>query len=469
MKPIYIKIVLLVCVLFTTNLSLKADHIVGSDITYTCGDTVGVYNIIFNFYRDCNGCYVLGQSPRCGTTENCASSLTAPTSLKVSCISGAAPSSVGNISLTRTGIVDITPTCKNDKSRCEQPCNGSFPFGIEKHTFEGIIDLRSSLNSGCCDFEISALLYVRSADITTGQQQQTFYTSCEINACQAPCNSSPTLTNDPVAILCCNQPYSFNNGAIDLTDRDSISYSFAKAYRNQGSECTYGGTRTYLDPIATYYPGSLSWPYCNPNASPPIGTCLDPLTGDIIFTPVNCSEVAVVVIQMIEWRKDTAGIYKIIGTTRRDMQFIVMSCPDNNPPVINGPYSYNVCEGAQLCFNVTATDAVFTPPPPASPPAPDSVKLTWNGGIPGGSFSIINPSALIQAGQFCWTPGAGTASDLPYSFTVTARDDACPLNAVSVRSFRVRVKHRAEAARLRDTLPCGVYAVESDPIDGFRG
>ena len=37
-----------------------------------------------NFYRDCNGCYVLGQSPKCGTSENCASASTAPTSLKVS-------------------------------------------------------------------------------------------------------------------------------------------------------------------------------------------------------------------------------------------------------------------------------------------------------------------------------------------------------------------------------------------------
>ncbi|MFT6176656.1 MAG: hypothetical protein ACJAUF_000565, partial [Bacteroidia bacterium] len=285
------------------------------------------------------------------------------------------------------------------------------------------------------------MLYLRSADITTGQQQQTFYTSCEINACAAPCNSSPALTNDPVAILCCNQPYTFNNGAIDTAERDSISYSFAKAFKSQNQECSYNSTRTYLDPIATYYPSSaLYWPYCNPNANPPIGTCLDPETGDIIFTPVNCSEVAVVVIQMIEWRKDTLGIYKKIGTTRRDMQFIVMSCPDNNPPTINGPYLYNVCEGSQLCFNITSNDVVFTPPPPASAPAPDTVKLTWNGGISGATFGIVTPSARLQTGRFCWTPPLGAASDLPYTFTVTARDNACPLNAVAVRSFRVRVK-----------------------------
>jgi len=469
MKGILSKAVLLFSLFFMWNLSAKADHIVGSDITYTSGDTAGIYYIVFNFYRDCNGCYVLGQSPRCGTTENCGSSLTAPTSLSVSCISGTNPTSAGNISLTRTSIVDITATCNGEPSRCDQPCNGTFPFGIEKHTFEGRVDLRSALTSGCCDFEISVLLYVRSADITTGQQQQTFYTSCEINACAAPYNSSPALTNDPVAILCCNQPYTFNNGAIDTAERDSISYSFAKAFRNQNQVCSYNGTRTYLDPLATYYPGTLAWPYCNPNANPPIGTCLDPETGDIIFTPVNCSEVAVVVIQMIEWRKDTLGIYRKIGTTRRDMQFIVMSCPDNNPPTINGPYAYNVCEGSQICFNITSNDVVFTPPPPASAPAPDTVKLTWNGGIPGATFGIVTPSARLQTGRFCWTPPLGTASDLPYTFTVTARDNACPLNAVTVRSFRVRVKHRAEAVVDIDTLLCGEYTVTSTPVDGFRG
>ncbi len=462
------KIILVLLSLAFSN-KAKADHIIGSDISYIAEDTSGVYKIVFNFYRDCNGCYVLGQSPKCGTNENCASSSTAPTALKIVGLKTNSSTNLGTITMTRSSIVDITTTCNSSKSRCAQPCNGSFPYGIEKHTFEGTVDLRNAMSNGYCDFEISALLYVRNVGITTGQSQQSFYTSCEINACQAPGNSSPSLSNDPVAILCCNQPYSFNNGAVDTTDFDSISYSFAPAYRGQNQLCSYNSTRSYLDPISTYYPGSLTYPYANPNASPPIGTYLDAQTGDIIFTPVNCSEIAVVVIKMIEWRKDSTGTYKQIGVTRRDMQFIVMTCPDNNPPTINGPFSYNVCEGSQLCFNVTTNDVVYVPPPPAVAPDPDTVKVTWNRGIPGASFTVINPTARLQTGQFCWTPQIGQASDLPYSFTVTARDNACPLNAVTVRSFRVRVKHKAQADRYIDTLPCGLYAIESDPVEGFRG
>ena len=469
MRLTYIKFLILVLVTLVFSYQSKADHIIGSDMTYSAGDTAGIYNVTFNFYRDCNGCYVLGQSPKCGTSENCGSSQTAPTTLTVKCINGSSSSSAGTITMTRQSIVDITPTCFTEKSRCAQPCNGTFPYGIEKHTFTGTVDLRSYISSGCCKFEISVLLYVRNVGITTGQSQQSFYTSCEIEACKAPGNSSPALTNDPVAILCCNQPYSFNNGAVDTTDFDSISYSFAPAYRGQNQVCSYNGTRSYANPIATYYPGSLSFPYSNPNSSPPIGTYLDPRSGDIIFTPVNCTEVAVVVVQMTEWRKDSTGTYQKIGVTRRDMQFIVMTCPDNNPPIINGPYVYTVCAGSQLCFNITTNDVVYTPPPPATAPPADTVKVTWNRGIPGADFEVINPTARLQTGQFCWTPGVNQASDLPYAFTVTARDNSCPLNAVTVRSFRVTVKHKAEADRYRDTLPCGLYAVESKTIAGFRG
>ena len=58
---------------------------------------------------------------------------------------------------------------------------------------------------------------------------------------------------------------------------------------------------------------------------------------------------------------------------------------------------------------------------------------------------------------------------MPYTFTVTARDDACPLNAVSVRAFRVKVKPRAQATIDIDTMDCGVYPLEADLIDGFKG
>lgn len=446
----------------------KADHIIGSDFSYKCSSTNdSIYEITYNFYRDCNGCYVLGQSPKCGTSENCASSSTAPTSLRVSCTKGTSFSTT--LTMKRTSISDITKTCKSVKSRCAQPCNGTFPYGIEKHVFEGTLDLRQAIKQGCCNIEISALLYVRNVGITTGQSQQPFFTSCEINVCDAVCNTSPTLTNDPVAILCCNQPYVFNNGAVDFSDNDSISYSFVPAYRSASQQCTYSGQRTPANPISTYFPTGLKFPYSNPNANPPIGTYLDPQTGDIIFTPTKCGEIAVVVIEMTEWRKDTTGKYKKIGVTRRDMQFIVMSCPGNNPPrITNTKFTHRVCEATQICFTITTDDQVKRPPPPATPPPPDTVELKWNRGIPGATFTILNPTARLKQGRFCWTPPEGTSSTLPYTFTATVTDDACPLSASATRAFQIYVDPKAEAERDIDTFDCGKYSVNSTPFPNFK-
>ncbi|MCC6722113.1 MAG: hypothetical protein IT243_07910, partial [Bacteroidia bacterium] len=455
-------------ILLIFSLKSYADHILGNDITYRCSSTNdSIYHIKFNFYRDCNGCYVLGQSPKCGTSENCNSSSTAPTSLTLSCVGG---SNLGTITMTRTSITDITKTCANEISRCQQPCNGSYPYGIERHTFEGTVDLRKYIKNGCCKFKISVLLYVRGAKITTGMQQQGFYTFVEFDACKKPCNASPQLTNDPVAIICCNQPYFFNNGAVDTINYDSLSYSLAPAYQSSGSQVSYTSPYSPTYPLKAYFVGGMKPPQNNPNTDPPIGIYMDPETGDLIFTPTECDQQAVVVMQIDEWRKDDKGKWQNIGMTRRDMQIIVQTCPANNPPKItNKTFKYTVCAGSSLCFDITTEDKVFVPPPPAKSPPPDTVTLTWNRGIPGATFTIKNMKVREKTATFCWTPKKNQASDLPYTFTASAIDDHCPKNAVTTRSFSILVKHIAEADRDVDTLICGKYAIESNPFPNFKG
>ena len=429
----------------------KATHMMGADITYKCIDTLK-FKVIIKIYRDCRGV-----------------SLSTPSS-QIRCVTGGSAS----LSLSRTNIQEITPVCATASGNCNPSNTYGTGEGIEEHTFEATIDFNTThaslIASGCCRFIIQTGQCCRNSAINTGAGNQNFYTYAEIDICKAPCNSSPALTSEPIGILCCNQPFFYNMGASDTSDLDSLSYSWANPLSAWSTNIGYSGTNyAYNHPFQVYYPGSLTPPYNNPNANPPIGIFLDPVTGDIILTPTRCDEVTVAVVEVTEWRKDSTGTYRKIGVTRRDMQFITKSCPDNNPPEIDGPYSYNVCAGSQLCFNITTDDQVFVPPPPATSPPPDTVTIKWNRGIPGATFTVINPTARLQTGRFCWTPGLNQASDLPYTFTVTARDNACPLNAVTVRSFRVKVKHRARADRNIDTLPCGTYAFDSDPVANFRG
>src|SRR5690349_1541995 len=58
--------------------------------------------------------------------------------------------------------------------------------------------------------------------------------------------------------------------------------------------------------------------------------------------------------------------------------------------------------------------------------------MTWNGGISGGSFTT---SGNPPTGQFCWTP----TSPGTYAFTVTVKDDACPLNGTQIYAYTIYV------------------------------
>lgn len=452
---------LLAFVLLFSN-SVKADHIVGSDISYKCIKD-SVFKVVYNFYRDCNGCYVLGQSPKCGTSENCGSAQTAPISPALSGIAGSCNgTSFANFTMVRTGIVDITKTCSKEKSRCQQPCNGSYPYGIEKHTFEGTLDLRKYMKAGCCEFRVKFLLYVRSTGITTGQASQSFFTSADINACAATCNNSPILTNDPIGVACCNQPYTFNNGAVDSLDFDSLSFSMASAYSGDGTPCSYSGGLSPDEPVPVYKVGNT----INPSANPPIGFYLSKSTGDIVFTPSgSCPWVGIVVIEVKEWRKDKNGKWINIGTTRRDMQITATNCGPNNPPEIKGTQTWTICEGDKITINVKGTDKQFTPHQLKA----DTVFLTWNRGIPGGTFTVVDPKAREKEANFEWQTKIGDAKDVFYSFTVQAQDDNCPTRGVSVKSFRVKVKKRALDTRKYWQKKCGWLVFEANLDAGFQG
>jgi hypothetical protein len=187
-----------------------------------------------------------------------------------------------------------------------------------------------------------------------------FWTYCEIDICTKKCNSSPSLTSEPIAILCCNQPYYYNNGASDTSDFDSLSYEFADPLTGWSTKTNWSGSFNSQNPFSVYWPSGYNKANGpKPDANPPIGTYLDPETGDIVFTPTDCNETTIASIRVYEWRKDSSGKYVNIGFTHRDIQFIVKSCPGNNPPVLNGPYKYDVCAGTQICFTITSDDKQF--------------------------------------------------------------------------------------------------------------
>lgn len=462
MKKLFFPFVLLLLLCFSINLA-KADHYIGMDMTYKCsGTNDSVFKITVTFYRDCRGCYMLGQSPKCGTTENCTNSNTVPTSLVLSC-SSALSTPLATLSMSRTSISDITATCKSDTSKCAQPCTGKYPYGIEKHVFEGTLDLRAYMKKGCCKFRLATpnSMCCRSVYITTGPTG-TFYTFLEIDACTKTCNSSPQITNNPLAVMCCNKPYFYNMGAQD-EENDSLSYSLDYAYTSYVSKSNYSSPYSSTYPLKAYFPTGFTPPYTNPAANPPIGFFLDKTTGDFIITPTDCSQISVVVFLVDEWRKDSKGAYQKISTIRREMTFTVANCPNDNPPKITSKtFNYSVCEGNKLCFDITTEDKAY------GSAAPDTIALNWNNGISDVTFSIKDPTAREKTATFCWTPKKGTASDIPYTFTANATSNSCPLTASYIRAFTIKVNGQANSDRSISKLGCNTYKVKSTPKSGIK-
>ncbi|MCB0735104.1 MAG: T9SS type A sorting domain-containing protein [Bacteroidetes bacterium] len=264
---------------------------------------------------------------------------------------------------------------------------------------------------------------------------------------------------DVSSVICCNQPTYRSFGRNDVADLDSLSYHLITPMESATTSMSYSGSYSSTNPLDYYDPTKKG--VANPNANPPIGLFFNPITADFITTPTACDKQSVFGIETVEWRKNTSGVSVPVGRTVAYQTLQTVQCLTNNPPIINSPFSYSVCEGEQLCFNITTDDKVKVPPPPAPAPDPDTVTMKWSRGIPAANFTIVNPNALHQTGRFCWTPTPGQGSKLPYSFVVTARDNACPMNAVVQRAFTIEVHPRSTSTRSIDDLQNGQYAIQA--------
>jgi len=463
----FIKLFLFSILLSSSSLinPLRADHVAGTDLSYTCTGTPGVWHITFSFYRTCSGiavCY----------PNTCGSSCSRPVS-----ITGADPGcsgiSYGTQTLYLTGVRDVNPNpmCPSAKSICNNMgcvTAGTYTPGVERYDFEGDVDLRG-LPPNCCNVKISWGECCRSAEISTGSTWQNYYIDCTINRCAAannPCSSSPILTNDPFAVICGGQPYVFNNGAIDL-EGDSLSYAFTPSLQALGQSVTYNAPFAWDAPMP--YIGAKNGPF-------PTGISCDPNTGDIMFTPqygAGGQFVGVMAVQIYQWRTIN-GVPTIVGITRRDIQMWLINCPPNTPPRImtnpslgNQPKLYwEVCSGNTLCFDVIAKDTDYYPF--NSPPISDTTYLKWNQALAsfGATFlpkyvpanrKIIGPREDIY--QFCWTPTDAMARSLPYYFTVTAKDSRCPNPGTVTRAISVKVLAKADVSIIKNDLKCGKWQV----------
>lgn len=272
----------------------------------------------------------------------------------------------------------------------------------------------------------------RSGALTNGGGSQNFYTYSYLNRKFGEGNSSPELTYHPEFIVGEGISYKSAVAFRDSKDLDSLSFKMVPMWNAYSSPIGYVGSLKPDKPLSVYYVGKIQYPYSNTNADPVVGFYFDTLTGMMAFTPTNAAEAVVFVTEVSDWKKDSSGKYQLRGVVRLDWMVTTKTMTRNIPKFDKLVSSHNACPGEKICFDISATDKDYI--------NGDSVILSWDSGIPKGTFKILNPGNRLERAQFCWTPGNDDVNDIPHKFLVEARDKYCPYNLYANIFYTIKVQ-----------------------------
>ncbi len=349
-------------------------------------------------------------------------------------------------------IDDVTPVCMDNLKPCgvaggSGQSTAQIPLGIERNRLTYKIYLGGPY-ANCCWYMIRWGLCCRSPNNTTGFMETDFLNEFWLNRCIT--NNSPHFLNNELVMRCAGEDVCYNLGMYD-DDGDSLSYALSMPL----------GGGNYTAPWSYSYPLT-----CNggnnpdPNAYPPKGFNLDPVTGDMIFRPTQLL-VTPIKVSVTEWRTIN-GIPKVIGKTGRDMEITIL-LPFNKTPTLSVSPVYNFCAEQLNCFEITTGDLNTG----------DSTIISSNflNAIPGSSFNVVTDSALHATGTFCWTPTAGQVRTKPYNLLVKVRDNHCPVYSETHRTISIIVKPKFDITVSKVKNSCTTYdliAFNKDTSSHYR-
>mgnify|MGYP000326954463 CR=1 FL=1 len=412
-RPIVLAAILLLLLPAKSN----ATHIYGADLYYT-HVTGNTYTVTLNVYGDCAGSAFpnLQNANAQVTVYNGTNLFTTLTLL---------------IQNPTTG-TEVTPVCPSqiNNTACN---NGTLP-GVKKFVYSRTVTLNA--NSANWRFRFTGNMggttsAGRSSLITniTGTGSTIMNLEATLNNVNAP-NSTTTYTTIPTPFFCINKAASYNPGTVDVNG-DSLVYSLVPGL-------TSAGTVTYQTGYSATNPVAAATSTFNFNTQ----------TGQLNFTP-NITQQSLVVTQIAEYRN---GV--LIGTSMREMTFVVLNNCNNNPPggkitnTTNGNIDtsgviLNVCQSAGLfTFNINPTDLDT-----------DVITVSYFGLPVGATFTISNNNTIAPTGVFQWN--VGNVAPGSYNFFITYVDDGCPLSSKQTIAYTIKVLARPHVVvNITDLATC---------------
>lgn len=308
---------------------------------------------------------------------------------------------------------EVTPICPGYPTKCNT--SGASLDGVREAVFQGIFDF-SGVSCTIYNIEVSQCCRNNAITNVTSPGARYIFSNVVTIDLSIP-NSSPRFLQLPTPYICYNQPFSFNQGAVD-PDGDSLAYRI---------DFCQGGTTaaTAGSPVVYVAPATNAAPIIS---NPPM--FISPTTGDIFITP-SAIQTSIMCVFVDEYRNGT-----LIGTIVRDIQVKVINCGANRVPQLTGitenpnqptyQFTDTICAGVPATLYITSQDSNVG----------QFLTLTWNNGIPTASFS--STPGFNAYGTFTWNNPV--ASTQPYTFTVRVQDDYCPINGYRDYTFLLYVQ-----------------------------
>ena len=287
-------------------------------------------------------------------------------------------------------------------------------------------------------------------------------------------NRSPIFSDTAVAVVCANDTTILLNNAVD-PDGDELKYQFGTPYGTRGTTATFP---PYPNPVPYFMGKGFS-------GTTPLGTgpgnfaVIDANTGTAKYGATT-NGLYVVAVDVGEYRVIN-GTSTLIGTTRRDLQLVVATCPVTKTPTLALPVvsgasgSYTVEEGQLLSLPLSARQADGHPLALTL----NSVLLDGSGpfdaALDGNQGTMVsgNPTGTTVktgvgsvGGTFAFTPACGQAREAPYDVAVTVKDNGCA-GKTAVAIIRITVtKPGGPTAIAGDATVCGLHTTHGYTASG---
>lgn len=333
-KKLLLVFILAIASLLGLSNKALATHAAGGELLYSWVSD-STYKIIFKFYRDCGGAATEPPSVSVVCVNSCTGFCTTITLPKSTTVPG------GNGQEVSTGCPGYPSTCNG----------GTFP-GYREWVYEA----NYTLPSRCNFWRFYTGVNARNNAITNlaSPGTQTLYVEATLDNNYAQGNSSPFFSVKPVPYVCVNNPYNYNNGALDVNN-DSLSFSIIQP-RTGNISCPYTA------PTNIQFSNTSLFNLTNNPFSTANTFNINPINGQITFTP-DIQQFGVITVLVKEYRNGN-----LIGSVMRDIQVIVKACTVPTPTlnldtvtIAGGGWNNNRIEGCAgqpigFCFNAKSAD-----------------------------------------------------------------------------------------------------------------